>query len=106
MSLEYTITQDYYDYHDEQHDAKLEAKDSQGNVLGTLWFSVYHDEPAVKNIDVLPKYRRQGIGTALLKELQRLFPDQTIVPAGKRAAVHADRFYRTNIAQLFKMLFE
>lgn len=78
MNPEYTITQDYYDCHDEQHDAKLEAKDKQGNVVGTLWFSVYHDEPAVKYIDVGPSYRRQGIGSALIKELQKLFPDQTI----------------------------
>jgi GNAT superfamily N-acetyltransferase len=41
-------------------------------------FSDYHDEPHVKYIYTHPDYARQGYATALLKELQRMYPNEEI----------------------------
>ena len=49
-----------------------------GKVVGTLEYSVYDGEPNVKMVEVLPEYRRKGIGTKLLQELQRNYPDVEI----------------------------
>lgn len=49
-----------------------------GKVLGTLEYGEYDGEPNVKMIEVSPEYRRQGIGTKLLQELQKKYPDTEI----------------------------
>jgi hypothetical protein len=46
--------------------------------VGTLEFSVFNEEPYVNMIKVKENYRRQGIATGLIKELQRKFPDTEI----------------------------
>lgn len=49
-----------------------------GKVVGTLEYGEYEGKPNVKMIEVIPEYRRQGIGAKLLQELQRKYPDQEI----------------------------
>ena len=49
-----------------------------GKVVGTLEYGEYDGEPNVKMIEVAPEYRRQGIGTKLLQELQKKYPDVEI----------------------------
>ena len=46
--------------------------------LGYIDYSVYNDVPYINYIKVSPEYRRQGIATKLLKELQRQFPNTEI----------------------------
>lgn len=49
-----------------------------GKTVGTLEYGEYEGKPNVKMIEVIPEYRRKGIGTKLLQELQRKYPDQEI----------------------------
>lgn len=49
-----------------------------GKVVGTLEYGEYDGEPNVKMVEVDPEYRRKGIGTKLLQELQRKYPDVEI----------------------------
>lgn len=74
----YTIKTDYTDSHDNQQDAILRAVDGDNNLLGSLSFSVYEGVPSVQMLDVFPAYQRKGVATALLKELQNQFPNETI----------------------------
>ena len=52
--------------------------EQDGKVVGTIEFSEFDGEPNVKMIEVDPDYRRQGIGTKLLQELQKKYPDTEI----------------------------
>lgn len=49
-----------------------------GKEAGTLKYGDFDGEPNVKMIEVLPEYRRKGIGTKLLQELQKKYPDAEI----------------------------
>ena len=49
-----------------------------GKVVGTVEYGEYKGKPNVKMIEVKPEYRRQGIATKLLQELQNKYPDQEI----------------------------
>jgi predicted GNAT family acetyltransferase len=48
------------------------------NDIATLEFSVFNQEPYINMIKVKDSYRRQGIATKLMKELQREYPDTEI----------------------------
>ena len=65
------------DYHSGEMFATM-SYTQDGKVVGTLEYSVYDGEPNVKMVEVLPEYRRKGIGTKLLQELQRNYPDVEI----------------------------
>ncbi len=45
-------------------------------IVGWIDHSIYDDDIHVSNIEVLSEHKRKGIGTKLLMELQRLFPDK------------------------------
>ena len=47
-------------------------------VVGTLEYGEYDGEPNVKMIEVEPEYRRKGIATKLMQELQRKYPEAEI----------------------------
>ena len=49
-----------------------------GKVVGTVEYGEYEGQPNVKMIEVEPEYRRRGIGTKLLQELQKKYPDKEI----------------------------
>ena len=49
--------------------------EQDGKVVGTVQYGEFDGKPNVKMIEVDPEYRRQGIGTKLLQELQKKYPD-------------------------------
>lgn len=59
-------------YHNDQADQTLTAL-VDGKPVGYMEYAVYQDEPSVQWLEVFDK--RKGYGTALLKELQRMYPD-------------------------------
>jgi hypothetical protein len=46
--------------------------------VGKLDYSEYEESPSVKMLEVPNEYRRQGIGTQLLKQLQKKYPNKEI----------------------------
>ncbi len=52
--------------------------EQDGKVVGTVQYGEFEGKPNVKMIEVDPEYRRQGIGTKLLQELQKKYPDVEI----------------------------
>lgn len=54
-----------------QSDNSLYAYNN-GNEVGRLDYSEYEGSPAIKMLEVPKQYQRQGIGTALLKQLQKM----------------------------------
>lgn len=52
--------------------------EQNGEVVGTLEYGEYDGQPNVKMIEVDPEHRRQGIGTKLLQELQKKYPETEI----------------------------
>lgn len=49
-----------------------------GKIVATLEYGEYDGEPNVKMIEVDPEYRRNGIATKLMQELQKKYPDSEI----------------------------
>lgn len=49
-----------------------------GKTVGTLEYGEYEGQPNVKMVEVDPEYRRKGIATKLLQELQNKYPDAEI----------------------------
>ena len=49
-----------------------------GKTVATLEYGEYEGTPNVKMVKVDPEYRRQGIATKLLQELQKKYPDTEI----------------------------
>lgn len=68
---EIKITQSVKGHHHQQHDIRLTAYTDQG-VAGYLDYSDWHGQIQIQMIQVFQK--RQGIGTALVKHLQSLYP--------------------------------
>ena len=64
-------------YHDNQSDNSIVAI-VDGEVAGFLDYSEYRGEIHVQMIEVDKNFRRQGIGTALLKELDKEYPEVEI----------------------------
>lgn len=60
-------------YHHGQSDRRLVAYRDRQEV-GHIEFSDYQGEPAVKFISVPEQFRRSGVGTAMVQELQRNYP--------------------------------
>lgn len=52
--------------------------EQDGKVVGTLEYGEYEGQPNVKMVEVNPEYRRKGIATKLLQELQKKYPDAEI----------------------------
>ena len=69
------ITQHVTDHHGGQTDIQLVARNENG-VAGYLDYSVWNGEVQIGMIHV--HQRRSGIGTALVKELQRMYPTTEI----------------------------
>lgn len=73
--IEFTNTS--RDYHHGQHDLTLWAT-VDGKRVGKIDYSVYEDDPQIQMIEVNPSARRMGVGTKLLYELQKGYPDKEI----------------------------
>lgn len=72
-----TIRTESIGSHHGQSDMIMIASLNDNNV-GTLEFTIFNDEPYVNMIKVKEEYRRRGIATLLMKELQKKFPDTEI----------------------------
>jgi hypothetical protein len=64
------------DYHHGQHDYTLVARDGV-EVVGRIDFSDFESTPHIEMISV-PKRTREGIATAMLKDLQKRYPGKEI----------------------------
>ena len=71
------ISDEINDYYSGETLSTMSAKVDE-KVAGTLEYGEYEGKPNVKMIEVKPEYRRQGIATKLLQELQKKYPDQEI----------------------------
>lgn len=65
------------DHHSGQTDVTLSAL-MGGQRVGKINFAVFQNEPSIQMVAVDPEYRRQGIATAMIKKLQKEFPDTEI----------------------------
>ena len=79
---DFKIIEEVTGSHNNQTDVTLFAKDSQGNILGYLDYVEFEGTPSISYVEVDPAYRRQGVGTALYKKLQSLYPDKEIGSSG------------------------
>ena len=69
------ITQRVTGHHHGQTDVRLEARTDKG-LSGYLDYSVLHGQPQIMMINVA--HRREGVGSALVKHLQGLYPTTEI----------------------------
>jgi len=68
-------------YHHGQTDMMVRAYDTYTNqYVGYLSYSIFNDEIHVSMIEVLPNYRRQGVGTLLIKKMKEENPKEKLVP--------------------------
>lgn len=72
------IIDEVTDSYSGQLDSRLSAKDPQGKRLGYLDYSEFRGQIHIKYIEVLPEYRRQGVGTQLMQALQQEYPNTEI----------------------------
>lgn len=98
MNLTYTDTSIGYQHG--QTDMILTAY-LDGKEVGTINYSIYEGEPNIKMLEVNKEYRRMGIGTKMVKHLQKLFPDQEInigmlTPDGSKLAQTINRTFKDN----------
>ena len=73
---------DIFDSRGGESFGRINATDKDGKVIGTVEFSDFEDEIAIKFIDVLPEHQRKGIATALRAKLKQEFPDSEITRFG------------------------
>lgn len=67
------------DFHNEQHDYVLVAKESNTlNPVGMIEYSLYEDEIYINNILVKKDLRRQGIGTKMIEDLNQKYSNNRI----------------------------
>lgn len=76
------ISDTVIDAHSGQLDGRLYAKDNDGNILGYMDYTEYDNTPSISMVEVDPAYRRKGIGSALYKKLQSLYPDKELGTSG------------------------
>lgn len=75
--MELTFSDESVGYQNGQHDMVLVAY-LDGEMVGSLDYSVYLGIPHIKMLEVKKDFRRMGIGTKLLKQLQNMFPEEEI----------------------------
>lgn len=68
----YNIADEYEGYSNGQNNYNLIAKKNNG-LAGYISYSEYNDIPYVNMIEVMPEYRRQGVGTNLVQALQKKY---------------------------------
>ncbi len=73
-----TMNDEVVGSHSGQTDLRLNAKNEKGETIGHIDYTDFRGEIHIKYIEVLPAYRRQGVGTKLMKELQKGYPNVEI----------------------------
>lgn len=76
--LEYRI--EHMGYHHGQDDYELGVY-LDDDILGMVQYTIYDGELTVKDIIVLPKHRRQGIGSKMIQYIKQQHPDAKYVPS-------------------------
>lgn len=72
--IQVAFRQDHLDHHHGQDDYVIYAYIPDTKVvIGKLLFSVFEGVPHINWIEVADEYKRQGIGTQLMKQLQKEF---------------------------------
>jgi N12 class adenine-specific DNA methylase/GNAT superfamily N-acetyltransferase len=74
-SNEYTIEDNYIDYHDGQHDYIIQVNEADKKTSAYLEYSVYEDKPYINYIFVENEKRRQGLGRNMVQFLQQKYPN-------------------------------
>lgn len=72
-TLAVKISSDCYGYHDGQKDVLVQAA-ADGVVVGKLHYSVREGELYISHIWTVKEWRRQGVATSLLWEMERNNP--------------------------------
>lgn len=67
------IRNEVVSYYSGQMNAVLSAVGANGEILGYIQYAEYQDAPYIQYINTEEEYRRQGIATRLLRELQSLY---------------------------------
>lgn len=75
--MKLTFSDESVGYQNGQHDMVLVAY-LDGEMVGSLDYSIYGGIPHIKMLEVKKEFRRMGIGTKLLKQLQNMFPEEEI----------------------------
>jgi GNAT superfamily N-acetyltransferase len=76
--LEYRI--EHMGYHHGQDDYELGVY-LNDDILGMVQYTIYDGELTVRDIIVLPKYRRLGIGSKMMQYVKQQHPDAKYVPS-------------------------
>jgi GNAT superfamily N-acetyltransferase len=76
--LEYRI--EHMGYHHGQDDYELGVY-LNDDILGMVQYTIYDGELTVRDIIVLPKHRRQGIGSKMMQYIKQQHPDAKYVPS-------------------------
>lgn len=77
--LSLTFEHIHEDYHNEQHDYVLAAKDaSTGKPVGMIEYSLFRENIYINNMLVKQDMRRLGIGTQMVEDLKREYPQSKI----------------------------
>jgi GNAT superfamily N-acetyltransferase len=71
------FTNEAVDHYSGQTNLVLTAK-KDGVVVGTIEYTEYRGVPSIGMVTVSQEYRRQGIATQMLRQLQLLYPDVEI----------------------------
>lgn len=68
-------------YHHGQSDMVIRAYDTQTkDLVGQLSYNIFDNELHISMIEVVPKYRRQGVGTLLMKKMKEENPGLVVKP--------------------------
>lgn len=70
IKIDETVT----DAYSGQTNMKMEAKIGD-KVIGTLTYNEYEGKPSIDMLEVKPEYRRQGVATKLVQQLQKNYPN-------------------------------
>jgi GNAT superfamily N-acetyltransferase len=76
--LEYRI--EHMGYHHGQDDYELGVY-LNDDILGMVQYTIYNGELTVRDIIVLPKYRRLGIGSKMMQYVKQEHPDAEYTPS-------------------------
>ena len=76
--LEYRIEHMGYNHGQDDYELGVYLND---DILGMVQYTIYDGELTVRNIVVLPKYRRLGIGSKMMQYVKQQHPDAKYVPS-------------------------
>lgn len=75
MEIKFKIS--HQDYHNGQHEMILYAHHNN-DVVGYIKYAEFENVPSIHMIKVLPEFNRRGIGTKMVRYLQKEYPETEI----------------------------